>query len=303
MECDVAVIGGGVGGTAAALAALRNGMRVVLTEETDWIGGQLTSQAVPPDEHPWIEEFGCTRAYRQYRTAVRDYYRRHYPLTQEARRKPDLNPGNGSVSRLTHEFRVSVAVLEAMLMPYMGSGQLVLLLRHVPMAAAAAHDRVSAVRARDLQTGDTRVITAKYFLDATELGDLLPLAGAEFVTGAEAQSETGELHASAEARPANSQSFTFCFAMDYRAGEDHIIERPPDYVYWRDYIPKLTPPWTGPSVQLDGLRPAHAGAAQSLFRSHCRRAGPEYAQSLDLPQDRGPLQLHSRILRRATSRW
>ena len=42
--------------------ALRNGMRVVLTEETDWIGGQLTSQAVPPDEHPWIESFGRTRA-------------------------------------------------------------------------------------------------------------------------------------------------------------------------------------------------------------------------------------------------
>lgn len=54
LNCDIAVIGGSVGGFAAALAALRNGMRVVLTEETDWIGGQLTSQAVPPDEHPWI---------------------------------------------------------------------------------------------------------------------------------------------------------------------------------------------------------------------------------------------------------
>ena len=54
LGCDVAVIGGGVGGCAAALAALRNGMRVVMSEETDWVGGQLTSQAVPPDEHPWI---------------------------------------------------------------------------------------------------------------------------------------------------------------------------------------------------------------------------------------------------------
>ena len=31
---------------AAALAALRNGMRVVMTEETDWLGGQMTSQIV-----------------------------------------------------------------------------------------------------------------------------------------------------------------------------------------------------------------------------------------------------------------
>jgi NADPH-dependent 2,4-dienoyl-CoA reductase/sulfur reductase-like enzyme len=64
LRCDVAVIGAGFGGVAAALAALRNGRRVILTEETDWIGGQVTSQAVPPDEHAWIESFGAPRAYR-----------------------------------------------------------------------------------------------------------------------------------------------------------------------------------------------------------------------------------------------
>ena len=54
VHCDVAVIGGGTGGCAAALAAVRNGMRVVMTEETPWIGGQLTLQAVPHriDLHP-----------------------------------------------------------------------------------------------------------------------------------------------------------------------------------------------------------------------------------------------------------
>ena len=58
------VAGGGLGGVAAALAAAERGARVVLSEETDWLGGQLTSQAVPPDEHPWIEDFGCTARYR-----------------------------------------------------------------------------------------------------------------------------------------------------------------------------------------------------------------------------------------------
>lgn len=42
---------------AAALAAARLRRRVVLTEETHWLGCQLTNQAVPPDERPWIEEF------------------------------------------------------------------------------------------------------------------------------------------------------------------------------------------------------------------------------------------------------
>lgn len=158
LSCDVAVIGGGTGGFAAALAALRNGLRVILTEETDWIGGQLTAQAVTPDEHPWIEEFGCTRSYREYRAAVRDYYREHYPLTESAPARPDLNPGNGSVSRLTHEFRVSVAVLESLLLPYIGSGQLTLLLAHVPEAAATNHDRVTNVTVLNLRLGRKRTI-------------------------------------------------------------------------------------------------------------------------------------------------
>ena len=46
LRCDVAVIGGGTGGVAAALAALRNGMRVVMTEETDWVGGAVWGDAV-----------------------------------------------------------------------------------------------------------------------------------------------------------------------------------------------------------------------------------------------------------------
>jgi len=94
------------------------------------------------------------------------------------------------------------------------------------------------------------VITARYFIDATELGDLLPLAKVEHVTGAESQAQTGEMHAASTARPGDSQSFTFCFAVDMpgdkAGGEDHTIERPRDYKFWRDYVPRLTPPWTGP---------------------------------------------------------
>src|SRR5439155_5447208 len=85
LAADLVIVGGGLGGCAAALAACRNGLRVVMTEETDWIGGQLTQQAVPPDEHRYIEQFGCTRSYRDFRTRVRDYYQRNYPLNPEAR--------------------------------------------------------------------------------------------------------------------------------------------------------------------------------------------------------------------------
>ena len=104
----MAIVGGGLGGCAAALAALGMGRTVVMTEPTDWVGGQLTSQAVPPDENPWIEETGCTRSYRRFRDDVRDYYRRFYPLSPEAPDAQFLNPGGGRVSKLCHEPRAAL---------------------------------------------------------------------------------------------------------------------------------------------------------------------------------------------------
>ncbi|MFL5413969.1 MAG: FAD-dependent oxidoreductase, partial [Myxococcales bacterium] len=87
-RADVAIIGSGLGGCAAALAAARLGKRVVLAPEMQWVGGQLTNQAVPPDEHPWIEEFGATASYRLLRSRIRDFYRTHLPLTRDARSRP-----------------------------------------------------------------------------------------------------------------------------------------------------------------------------------------------------------------------
>jgi hypothetical protein len=246
LRADVVVIGGGTGGCAAALAAARAGCRVILTEETDWVGGQLTAQAVPPDEHPWIESFGATRLYRRFRDGVRDYYRRHYPLTADARAAVHLNPGNGSVSHLCHEPRVALAVLRELLAPYLSGRSIILLTQHRPIAADVDGDRVRSVTVRDLPGGRDVVLTAPYFLDATELGDLLPLTKTEYVVGAESQKDTGEPHAATEPRPANQQAFTCCFTMDHLDGEDHTIEKPADYDFWRKYVPELKPAWAGP---------------------------------------------------------
>ena len=54
-------------------------------------------------------------------------------------------------------------------------------------------------------------------IDATELGDLLPLAGAEYRVGAESVAETGEAHAQPhEAKAHCVQSFTYTFAAERR---------------------------------------------------------------------------------------
>ena len=272
-RADVVIIGGGTGGVAAALGALRSGSRVILTEETDWIGGQLTQQAVPPDEHPWIEQFGAPASYLDFRRRVRAFYRGAYPLVSGL---PDaFNPGNCGVSRICHEPRVALAVLEDMLAQYLSSGRLTVLLEHVCISATVTGDRIESVRVRDERMGDETELTAPFFIDATELGDVLPLAGVEYVTGAESADQTGEPHAPAEPQPQNMQAATWCFAMEHVDGEHHIIERPAEYAFWRDYVPNLTPAWPGLRLRGDLTGTRHGFAKRPYIRE-ARRIRAEF---------------------------
>lgn len=255
LHADVIIAGGGTGGCAAALSALRNGITVVMTEETDWIGGQLTSQGVPPDEHIWIETHGGTKAYRDYRTAVRNYYKSHYPVIAQARNQKYLNPGNAVVSALCHEPRISLAVLQEMLAPYISSGKLTLLTEHKIRSAEHSGNRITSLRAISLRSGNEIILNAPYFVDATELGDLLPLTGTEFITGTESRSQTRELHAPEKADPENQQAFTMCFAMDYQPGSNNVGDKPADYDFWRNLVPKMTPSWPGKLLDLSYSNP------------------------------------------------
>ncbi|MFE6797048.1 FAD-dependent oxidoreductase [Paenibacillus chitinolyticus] len=251
---DVVIIGGGTGGFAAALASAESGKSVILTEETVWIGGQLTSQAVPPDEHPWIEKFGCTRTYRQFREGVRNYYRDYFPMKPEAKAITELNPGSGSVSRLCHEPRTALAVLQQMLAPYVHSGQVTILLRHIPVSAETDGDAITSVEVKSLDSGALTILKAPYFLDATECGDLLPLAKAEYVTGAESYAETKEPNAVVgDPLPGDMQGFTYCFAVDHLEGENHVIEKPEMYDFWKAYKADF---WPDRLLSLMGVKPA-----------------------------------------------
>ncbi len=251
LAADVVIAGGGLGGCAAALAACRNGLTVILTEETDWIGGQVSQQGVPPDEHYWIETHGAPASYRDYRNRIRDYYKRNYPLTEDAKSRTSLNPGDGSVSRICHEPLVTVAVLTEMLLTYISTGKLTLLTEHKIDAADVTGDKVKAIQAYDLKNDESLVLNATYFIDATECGDLLPMTGTEYITGTESKSQTGELHAPEVANSKNNQAFTLCFAMDYQPGVNNIIDRPKDYDFWSTYVPKMDTPWAGKLLELN----------------------------------------------------
>jgi hypothetical protein len=238
IECDVAVIGGGMGGVAAALAAAEAGASVVLSEVTDWLGGQMTSQGVSAlDEHAHIESFGGTRSYYRLRDGIRARYQEIYDAPATMPDGAPLNPGNGWVSHLCFEPRIGLQVIQEMLAPHVEAGGLKILLENVPVAAEVRGDRVTEVTVRS-ESGAERRIRAQVFLDATELGDVLPLTGTEYVTGAEAQSDTGEPHADPTGpHPGEVQGFTYCFAVEHRPGEDHTIPKPEGYERFRDGQP------------------------------------------------------------------
>lgn len=238
IECDVAIIGGGLGGIAAGLAASQGGARAILCEESDWLGGQVTSQAVSAlDEHQYIESVPGTESYADFRRRVREKYLQVYGQPAVLTSLANLNPGNGWVSRLCFEPRVGLEVIREMLAPYISSGNLFILLQCKPIGCYVKANKLQSVKMKN-RLGEVFEIRASFFLDATELGDLLPLAGIPYAIGAEAKEETGEPHASIDGpHPERVQSFTYCFVVEYREGEKHIIPKPEGYDLLRDNQP------------------------------------------------------------------
>jgi FAD dependent oxidoreductase len=239
VSCDVLVVGAGTGGVAAALAAAEGGHSVCLTEESNWVGGQMTAQGVAAlDENKYIESGGATASYLKLRDAIRAYYQQHYKLSAAAEREKHFNPGSCWVGALCFEPAAALDAIQSMLKPYQSSGLLRIFLRTKAISVARSGNRVTSILAYNFDSDVWTSFRARYVLDATETGDVLPLAGAEYVTGAEARTQTGEPHARPEeADPTDSQSFTYPFVLTRNSSGEHQLPKPPDYEKRRDAQP------------------------------------------------------------------
>ena len=87
VKCDILIVGGGLSGIATAYESLLAGKEVCLTEITDWMGGQISSQGTSAlDERPpQRQQLFYSRGYLELRKRIRQTY-------------GQLNPGDCWVS-------------------------------------------------------------------------------------------------------------------------------------------------------------------------------------------------------------
>jgi hypothetical protein len=168
LQTEVLVIGGGTGGTAAAIQAARRGAKTVLVSEFEWLGGMLTSAGVTAPDGNELEAFQ-TGIWGDFLRSLR---------TQQVG-----GLDNAWVSFFTYEPRVGAKIFADWVraLPNLTwiSGQ-------TPVQVQREADQITGVTFQNYQ------IQATITLDATELGDLLALGNIPHRWGWEFQAEFDE---------------------------------------------------------------------------------------------------------------
>ncbi len=164
---DVAVVGAGTGGAAAAIQAARMGWKVALIEETDWIGGQMTAAGVANMDRG-TEELDNSGIYGEFISKIKDYYH-PFPFND----KP-LNVCYWSKNSQCFEPAVGQIVLKDMLR----QAGVDIYLRKKAVSISKSGNTVIGVT-----TQDGTFYNSKVLIDATEYGDVIPLTGARYRVG------------------------------------------------------------------------------------------------------------------------
>ncbi len=238
IRSDVAIIGAGFGGVAAALALLDRGYSVTLTEEFPWIGGQVSSQAlcVLDDlNDPSGERCGVTRRYAEFRSRIRAAYTSRYKLSPLGEAQLHLCPGNARCSHLTAEPDVAHNVLLDWLRPGIASGKLTVLTGVVPVKASSSGGKVQTITVQDLGNSARQLeLTADFFLDGSETGDTYPLLNLPYRIGSETPADFNEPHAAERADRSAVQCFTYCAVVEFVPKSSHVSPKPANYEAIRD---------------------------------------------------------------------
>lgn len=172
LQCDVAVIGGGLAGTLAAISASRMGMKTILVQNRPVLGGNSSSEVRVPlggacDFNPWARESGILE---EFFLAER---------RQDARRV-----WIGEIPSIWDITLYDIA--------YRQKNLTVLLETQANEVVMKDDATIERIRCFNLSNETGYDITAERFVDATGDGTIAYLSGAEYRFGREAKAEFGE---------------------------------------------------------------------------------------------------------------
>ncbi|MBW4695701.1 MAG: FAD-dependent oxidoreductase [Lyngbya sp. HA4199-MV5] len=168
LRADVLVVGGGTGGTAAAIQAARRGAKTILVSEFSWLGGMLTSAGVSaPDGNELLAlQTGLWGAF-----------------LRELRQRQPEGLDHGWVSFFTYDPRVGAQIFADWVAAL---PNLQWIIGQTPEAVLWEGDHMIGVRFQEF------TIHAKVTIDGTELGDVLALGDVPYRWGWELQAEFDE---------------------------------------------------------------------------------------------------------------
>lgn len=174
-EADVLVAGGGPAGVAAALAAARNGARVLILEQRGFLGGMGTLALVPAfcpytdKEKPVIRGIGLEMLDRMKAASPASFREQYGDML-------DWVPIDAEVLKLVYDDAVLEAGVQVLFHSFVAD-----------VALAVGGSSLEGVIVAN--KAGLSMVKAKYFIDATGDGDLAARAGAPIQKGG----ENGEL--------------------------------------------------------------------------------------------------------------
>jgi len=182
-DYDVVVAGAGTGGWAAAVQAARSGAKVLLLEETDWIGGQMSAAAVTTMDEDSVHmkfpvrERGLYREFHEsmvlyYHTLEKDPFVTYFGWPQQ--REGGYEP------------KAARAVLYAFIKDAREHGSVLdLSLRTRVVGVKKVGDTINGatLESVDETVSHQTEVRCKVLVDATEYGDVIPLTGVRYRMG------------------------------------------------------------------------------------------------------------------------
>jgi FAD dependent oxidoreductase len=243
LKTDVLVVGGGTGGTAAAIQAARRGAQTILVSEFSWLGGMLTSAGVSAPDGNELAAF---------QTGIWGAF------LQELQRRQPGGLDHGWVSFFTYDPQIGAEIFADWVRSLPNLHWIV---GQTPLEVMKQGDRITSVIFTDY------AIQAQITLDATELGDLLALAEIPYRWGWEWQSEWNEASA-----PVQPNDLT----------QRYPVQAPTWVVILQDFGTTLAPEISASEISgaeidnLDQFQSAWAGYGAEAFLNYGRLPGDRF---------------------------